>query len=74
MTRLSVPTLFAWGAVDRFAPPSSGHELAGRMPDARVEVLPDAGHLPQLDAPDALGAAIRGFLDKPRAMAASASA
>ena len=30
---------------DAFAPPSSGHDLAAQMVDARVEVIPGAGHL-----------------------------
>lgn len=66
MSTLQVPTLFAWGDRDQFAPPSSGEDLAARMPDARIEILTDAGHLPQLDVPEALGAAIRKFLHEPR--------
>jgi len=62
MTKLAVPTLFAWGDHDSFAPASSGQELAARMPDARVEVLADAGHLPQLDQPAALASSINRFL------------
>lgn len=61
MTRLEVPTLFAWGDKDNFAPPSSGQQLASRMPDARFELLDDAGHLPQLDAPDALAKSVARF-------------
>ncbi len=62
MTTLAMPTLFAWGDKDSFAPPSSGQELAARMPDARVDVLEDAGHLPQLDQPEALARSITQFL------------
>jgi len=62
MARLPVPTLFAWGDADAFAPPSSGQDMAARMPDARVEVLPDAGHLPWFDRPDTVAATIAGFL------------
>ncbi|KAB2898492.1 MAG: alpha/beta hydrolase [Kofleriaceae bacterium] len=62
MTELAAPTLFAWGDKDSFAPPRSGEELAARMPAARVEVLADAGHLPQLDQPEALATCIDRFL------------
>lgn len=68
MTTLAVPTLFAWGDTDSFAPASSGQELAARMPSATVEVLADAGHLPQLDQPEALANSIATFL-APRVIA-----
>lgn len=61
MATLEVPTLFAWGDRDSFSPPSSGQAIAEHMANARVEVLYDAGHLPQLDQPEALAAAIRRF-------------
>jgi pimeloyl-ACP methyl ester carboxylesterase len=49
---LAIPTVFAWGDKDNFAPPSSGQDLARRMPNARFELLDSAGHLPQLDVPE----------------------
>lgn len=51
MEALTVPTTFAWGERDAFAPPSSGHELAARMPDATVVDLPGLGHMPQVEDP-----------------------
>lgn len=66
MAHLPVPTLFAWGDADAFAPPSSGHDMATRMPDAQIEVIADAGHLPYLDRPDAVADAIIGFTSKER--------
>lgn len=54
MARLAVPTLFIWGEADAFAPPSSGRDMAARMPDARIEVIPDTGHLPHLERPEAV--------------------
>lgn len=52
MAKLSVPTLFLWGDADAFAPPSSGQDMAVKMPDARIEIIPGAGHLPHVDQPD----------------------
>ena len=72
MARLGLPTLFLWGDVDSFAPPSSGGTVAAAMPQARLEVIKDAGHLPHLDAPSAVATAINRFLatgrhaDRPR--------
>lgn len=65
MACLPVPTLFVWGDADVFAPPSSGEDMAARMPEARIEVIPDAGHLPYLDRPDAVADAITNFLTRP---------
>lgn len=65
MAQLSVPTLFAWGEADAFAPPSSGRDMVARMPDAHIEVIADAGHLPYIDRPDTV-AAIIGFTSEER--------
>ena len=54
MARLPVPTLFLWGDRDAFAPPSIGQDLAARMPSARLVTLPDTGHLPHLERPEAV--------------------
>lgn len=65
MAHLPVPTLFLWGDADAFAPPSSGRDMAARMPDARIEVISDAGHLPYLDRPSAVADAIMNFFGHP---------
>jgi pimeloyl-ACP methyl ester carboxylesterase len=62
MTRLPTPTLFVWGDADAFVSPSVGREVAAAMPDARIEVLPDTGHLPHIERPEAVAGAINGFL------------
>lgn len=62
LARLPVPTLFVWGDADAFAPPSSGRDMEARMPEAQIEVIPDAGHLPYLDRPDVVADSIIGFL------------
>jgi len=43
---------------DGFAPPSSSRGIWARMPDARLEEIPDAGHLLQLDPPDVVAVAM----------------
>jgi pimeloyl-ACP methyl ester carboxylesterase len=59
---LDLPTLMVWGEDDAFASPESGAELASRMPDARLVRVPDAGHLPWLDRPEAVVDPVREFL------------
>lgn len=60
--RLVAPTLFLWGEHDPFGPPALGQEMAALMPHGRCEVIPDAGHLPWLDAPDLCASRIESFL------------
>jgi pimeloyl-ACP methyl ester carboxylesterase len=64
VAKLSTPTLFAWGDKDNFAPPSSGEGLARQMPNARFELLEDAGHLPQLDVPETLARSVATFFTR----------
>jgi pimeloyl-ACP methyl ester carboxylesterase len=62
LSKLTAPTLFLWGDQDPLGTPDVGRELASRMPDARVEVVADAGHLPWLDQADFCAARITAFL------------
>jgi pimeloyl-ACP methyl ester carboxylesterase len=62
MGQLPTPTLFVWGDADAFVPSSVGREVAATMPDARIEVLPDTGHLPHVEQPETVAGAINGFL------------
>jgi pimeloyl-ACP methyl ester carboxylesterase len=56
--RLDLPVHVVWGAADRIVTPAAGRALADAVPGARLTVLPDAGHLPQVEAPERLLAAI----------------
>ena len=44
-------------------PAARGAELARRIPGARLEILPTAGHLVQEDQPDELARLLCGHLD-----------
>ena len=58
---VACPTLVLVGAEDRtFLEPS--FLLAGAVPDARLVVVPEAGHSPQFENPPAWFAALDGFL------------
>ena len=56
------PTLIIWGSDESFASEDDGRRLVGRFPDARLEVIDDAGHLPWLDFPERVAASVRRFL------------
>ena len=49
LTALDVQVLVIFGAADRRWDPSSAHDY-DVVPNARVEQLPDVGHLPMFEA------------------------
>ena len=59
---LRVPTLCLVGEEDGATPPALVRELAGLIAGARFHVVPEAGHLPCVERPDAVAAAIDGFI------------
>jgi pimeloyl-ACP methyl ester carboxylesterase len=61
LSSVRVPVLVVWGAADRIYPPEHGEAFAKAIPGARLVVLDEAGHLPQLEAPSALPAAVLDF-------------
>lgn len=56
------PVRIIWGEQDTWIPVERGRELARRITGARLRVVPDAGHLVQEDAPEAIVAALLGDL------------
>jgi magnesium chelatase accessory protein len=56
--RLDLPVLLVVGAGDRAVPPSDARAVAQRLPDARIEMLPGAGHLVHEEKPGDIAALI----------------
>ena len=61
--RIACPALVLWGEQDRVLPPS----YAGKLQDGitgpvTVQTIADAGHMAELDRPDAVAAAVGKFL------------
>ena len=61
LPKITLPTLVVWGAADRMIPVAHGRAYADGIPGARLRIIANAGHLPQLEAPDELLAAVREF-------------
>jgi len=59
---IAVPTLVLVGAEDVLTPPSEAATLAAAIPTARLDVIPAAGHLANLENPGAVNAALLAFL------------
>ncbi|MEC3918508.1 alpha/beta fold hydrolase [Nocardia sp. CDC160] len=60
---VAVPTLVVWGAHDRIVPVDHGHAYAAAIPTARIELIQNAGHLPQLETPEAFARLVAEFCD-----------
>jgi pimeloyl-ACP methyl ester carboxylesterase len=61
LSSVRVPVLVVWGAADRIYPREHGEAFAKAIPGARLVVIDEAGHLPQLEAPSALLADVLDF-------------
>ncbi|NTW98106.1 MAG: alpha/beta fold hydrolase [Oscillochloris sp.] len=56
---LHVPTLLVWGEHDRVVARAEGEALAALLPNARLELIAGAGHLPQQERPAEVAALIQ---------------
>jgi pimeloyl-ACP methyl ester carboxylesterase len=60
--RITAPALVVWGEHDRLVSPVYAEEFRSRLADARVEIVPGAGHVPQLERLDVVGPMVLDFL------------
>lgn len=49
LAEASTPALVAWGASDRIVDADYGRRFAASIPGARFELVPEAGHFPQIE-------------------------
>lgn len=61
---LSQPCCLIAGSVDRSAPAKTMDKLSGNLPDAEFHCIEGAGHLTNLEAPDAVNGIIDEFLNR----------
>ena len=59
---IDVPTSVVVGAEDAITPPEVSEAMVAKIPGATLEVIPHAGHLSNLDAPDVFDRAIRDLV------------
>jgi pimeloyl-ACP methyl ester carboxylesterase len=67
--RIDVPTLLVWGEHDRMFPKDYAFAYQRLIPGSQVAIIPDCGHVPQIEQRQAFVAALEGFLDGKRAAA-----
>ncbi len=61
---IAVPTLVIGGTADLLTPAKYAHFLAEHIPDARLRIFPDAGHVVMLEHPVEVAQAVQEFLEE----------
>jgi pimeloyl-ACP methyl ester carboxylesterase len=62
LTHINIPTLLICGDADVRAPLGVAEELSKSIPESTLLVLPDAGHICNIEAPEEFNSAVRSFL------------
>jgi pimeloyl-ACP methyl ester carboxylesterase len=62
MRAVRAPVLIIHGEFDRLIPAAAARQAAAHNPSWRLEVLPDVGHVPQIEAPHAVSRLILEWL------------
>lgn len=58
---IDVPTLVLWGDDDRRSPMHVAEQLHAAIPDAELAIVPNAGHVSNMEQPGAFNAHVRRF-------------
>jgi pimeloyl-ACP methyl ester carboxylesterase len=61
LRRIDIPTLVLWGDDDRRSPIQVAHKLHGAIPAAQLAIIPNAGHVSNMEQPEAFNAHVRRF-------------
>ncbi len=59
---IGVPTLLIYGEEDRRSPMTVAHEMHAAIPGSTLVLLPDVGHMSNIETPDLFNDAVRKFL------------
>jgi pimeloyl-ACP methyl ester carboxylesterase len=60
--RIKAPTLLLWGANDGIVTPAYAEKYRSLIPGAKLSLIPQAGHLPHIEQPQAFVAELKKFL------------
>jgi pimeloyl-ACP methyl ester carboxylesterase len=61
LPRIDVPTLLLWGDDDRRSPMYVAEAFQAAIPGAELAIIPNAGHMSNMEQPDAFNAHVRRF-------------
>jgi len=63
---ITCPTLVLCGRADGWATPSQHQEMAALIPESRLAIVEDCGHMAPMERPDAVAAALLAWMRVPR--------
>ncbi len=66
--RVTIPALVVWGESDGVVDADYGRAYAKSLPNARFKLIPEAGHVPQIEQPERLLKLVWEFADSITAM------
>jgi pimeloyl-ACP methyl ester carboxylesterase len=61
LPKIGVPTLILWGDDDRRSPMKIAEQLHDAIPNAELAVIPNAGHVSNMEQPEEFNAQVRRF-------------
>jgi pimeloyl-ACP methyl ester carboxylesterase len=61
---IDIPVLLIWGENDEIIPLEVGRKLAGNIPNSKLVVVPNCGHVPQEECPNQAIEAMESFLKR----------
>lgn len=64
--RIDVPTQILWGAEDRLIPPAYAKALAALIPGASIAMLPECGHMADIERPALFADTVSRFIERLR--------
>ncbi len=62
LAQVQCPTLIVHGADDQLIPVTEAETMHQHLPGSRLVIIPDAGHLPNLEQPELFNQALREFI------------
>ncbi len=66
LKEIKCPLLIMVGEQDHATPPEAARQIQEQVPGSRLEVIPSAAHLSNVEQADVFNKALAGFLDKQR--------
>jgi pimeloyl-ACP methyl ester carboxylesterase len=64
LPEINVPVLLIWGRQDAITPVEAARTFADRLPRARIHVLDECGHAPNIEQPDQFNRLAAAFLEE----------
>ena len=62
LSAIAIPTLILWSEQDRWFPVKDGEKLRDRLPNSRLQIIPNCGHDAAATCPDVANSAILEFM------------